>query len=82
MPGLSTTVAEQIEALREVAGDDAVRLIRREPDETIMRIVSGWPGRFDTRRAEQLGFRAESSFDEIVRVHVEDELRGRIGAPA
>jgi len=74
MPGVSATVGEQIAALRAVAGDEAVRRIRREPDETIMRIVSGWPGRFDTRRAHELGFRAETSFEEIVRVYVEDEL--------
>ena len=78
MPGVSVTVAEQIEALRRVAGDGAVRLIRREPDETVMRIVGGWPRNFDTRRAHELGFRAEADFDEIIRVHVEDELGGRI----
>ena len=32
MPGLSATVAEQIEALRRAAGEKAVKLIRREPD--------------------------------------------------
>ena len=76
MPGLSVTVAEQIEALREVAGDAAVRLIRREPDETIERIVAGWPRGFDTARADELGFRAETSFREIIDVYVEDELGG------
>jgi D-erythronate 2-dehydrogenase len=74
MPGVSATVAEQIEALRRVGGDEAVALIRREPDQTIARIVSGWPQRFDARRALELGFRAESSFDEIVRAYVEDDL--------
>lgn len=74
MPGVSATVADQIAALRAVAGDDAVQRIRREPDETVMRIVSGWPARFDARRAQELGFRAERSFEEIVRVYVEDEL--------
>jgi len=74
MPGVSATVGEQIAALRAVAGDDAVRRIRREPDETVMRIVSGWPGSFDTRRARDLGFHAEPSFEEIVRVYVEEEL--------
>lgn len=74
MPGVSATVAEQIEALRKVAGDKAVSLIRREPDETIMKIVAGWPTRFDASRAEGLGFAADKSFEDIIRVHIEDEL--------
>jgi nucleoside-diphosphate-sugar epimerase len=76
MPGVSATVGEEIEALRRVAGDEAVRRIHREPDETIMRIVAGWPRAFDAGRARALGFRADADFDEIVRVHVEDELGG------
>jgi nucleoside-diphosphate-sugar epimerase len=79
MPGVSATVAEQIEALRKVAGEKAVKLIRREPDATIMRIVEGWPRNFDARRALALGFRADASFEEIVRIHVKDELQGRTG---
>ena len=80
MPGVSATVADEIEALRRAAGDDAVRLIRREPDERIMQIVRTWPGRFSAKSADALGFRAEASFDEIVGVYVEDELGGRIEA--
>jgi nucleoside-diphosphate-sugar epimerase len=78
MPGLSATVAEQIEALRRVAGDRAVRLIRREPDESIMRIIETWAPALDASRARRLGFTAETSFDEIIRVHIEDELGGSI----
>ncbi|HTJ58834.1 MAG TPA: D-erythronate dehydrogenase [Devosiaceae bacterium] len=78
-PGLSATVGEEIEALRRVAGDKAVSLIREVPDQTIMSIVSGWARNFDTRRALGLGFRAESSFDDIIRIHIEDELGGRVG---
>jgi nucleoside-diphosphate-sugar epimerase len=74
LPGLSCTVAEQIEALRTVAGNDVVKLIRRENDETIAKIVSGWPRNFDPRRALSLGFKAESSFEDIIRAHIEDEL--------
>ena len=80
MPGVSVTVAEQIAALRSVAGDAVVRLIRREPDETVLRIVAGWPRNFDAQRAHALGFRAESSFEEIIRVYVEDELGGHVPA--
>lgn len=80
MPGLAVTVGEQIEALRRVAGDKAVALIRREPDPVVQAIVAGWPRRFDAARAESLGFKAEASFDEIIRIHIEDELGGKIGA--
>lgn len=78
MPGISATVAEQIEALRQIAGDKAVALIRREPAPEIMRIVSAWPRGFAADRALALGFRAESSFDEIIRIHIEDEMGGEI----
>jgi nucleoside-diphosphate-sugar epimerase len=76
MPGLSATVAEQLEALRRVAGERALRLVRREPDDATMRIVETWAAALDASRAERLGFVAETSFDEIIRVHVEDELGG------
>lgn len=78
MPGLSATVGEQIEALRRVAGDKAVNLIRREPDEMIMRMCAGWAPGFEARRARELGFTAETSFDEIIRVHIDDELGGKL----
>ncbi|MEB3045969.1 D-erythronate dehydrogenase [Rhizobium mulingense] len=78
MPGLSALVSEEIEALRRVAGDKAVALIKRVPDPVIERIVAGWPTRFDAERASSLGFKAETSFDEILKVHIEDELGGRI----
>jgi nucleoside-diphosphate-sugar epimerase len=74
MPGISATVAEQIESLRRVAGDKAAGLIRRAPDPTIMRIVDGWPRNFDAKRALALGFSADKSFDDIIRFHIEDEL--------
>ena len=78
MPGLSVTVAGQIDALRRVAGDKAVRLIRSVPDPSIMAIVAGWPRDFDTNRARSLGFSAETDYEQIVRVHIEDELGGRL----
>ncbi|MBX5227366.1 SDR family oxidoreductase [Rhizobium sp. NLR9b] len=78
MPGLSALVSEEIDALRRVAGDKAVALIKRVPDPVIERIVAGWPTQFDATRASALGFTAETSFDEILQVHIEDELGGRI----
>jgi nucleoside-diphosphate-sugar epimerase len=73
MPGLSAAVGEMIDSLRRCAGQERVKLIRREPDPTIMRIVEGWAQALDASRAEALGFEAEKSFDEIIRAHIEDE---------
>jgi D-erythronate 2-dehydrogenase len=47
MPGVTATVAEEIEALRRVAGDAAVARIRHEPDAAIDAIISTWPKAFD-----------------------------------
>ncbi|QRM30956.1 D-erythronate dehydrogenase [Microvirga sp. VF16] len=78
MPSASVTVGEQIDALRRIAGDQAVARIRHQLDPDIIRFVEGWPRRFDASRAESLGFRAEESFDEIISIYIEDELGGVI----
>jgi nucleoside-diphosphate-sugar epimerase len=81
MPGLSVTVGEQIAALDRVAGKNVVNRIRREPDPIIMKIVEGWPRNFDVREARKVGFTtAEQTFDDIIRLHIEDELGGKIAA--
>jgi nucleoside-diphosphate-sugar epimerase len=78
MPGLTATVGEQIAALKRVAGERVAARIKREPDSFIMGIVDGWPRNFEAKRARQLGFTtAENTFDDIIRIHIEDELGGK-----
>jgi nucleoside-diphosphate-sugar epimerase len=78
MPGLAVTVGEQIAALKKVAGDKVAARIRREPDPFIEQIVAGWPRKFAAKRAQDLGFRPDQSFEDIIRIHIEDELGGRV----
>ncbi|MEC9368436.1 MAG: D-erythronate dehydrogenase [Pseudomonadota bacterium] len=78
LPGVSATVGDEIAALRRFAGDKAAKLIRRQADPAVEKIISGWPREFDTRRALELGFRAEATIDDIIRVHIEDELGSKI----
>jgi nucleoside-diphosphate-sugar epimerase len=78
MPGLAVTVGEQIAALRNVAGDRVVARIRRLPDPFVESIVAGWPRKFTPTRALELGFKADASFEEIIRIHIADELGGKI----
>jgi len=80
LPGCAVTVGEQIAALRRIAGDKVASRIVRKPDPFVQRIIAGWPRRFDTKRARDLGFEAEDSFEDIIRVHIEDELGGMLPA--
>jgi nucleoside-diphosphate-sugar epimerase len=80
MPGVCCTVAEQIDALSRIAGAKVAARIRREPDELVMRIVGGWAERIDAKRAHELGFTTEATFDDIIRAHIEDELDGKIAS--
>jgi D-erythronate 2-dehydrogenase len=76
MPGVCCTVAEQIASLRRIAGERVAGRIRRATDPLVARIVAGWPQRMDARHARELGFAAESSFDEIVRIHIDEDRAG------
>jgi nucleoside-diphosphate-sugar epimerase len=76
MPGVCCTVAEQIAALRRIAGERVAARIRREHDPLVARIVDGWPQRIAAQRARELGFKAEGSFDEIVRIHIDEDRGG------
>jgi nucleoside-diphosphate-sugar epimerase len=76
MPGVACTVAEQIAALKRIAGERVTARIRREHDPLVARIVAGWPQRIEARRARDLGFVAETSFEDIIRAHIDDELDG------
>ena len=79
LPGLAITVGGMIDALERVAGPKSTDLIEEKSDPVIESIVANWPRQFDASRATELGFTAESSFEEIIQVHIEDELGGQLG---
>ncbi len=80
LPGVGVTVGEQIAALERIAGPRVTALIRDEPDPFVWSLVENWPTRFEAKRSRDLGFTAESTFDEIIHAHIEDELGGKIPA--
>ncbi|GGE12624.1 NAD-dependent epimerase [Aureimonas endophytica] len=82
MPGVAVSVAEEIAALGRVAGEAPLALIRDAPDPAVWAIVRNWPTRFAATRARDLGFAAETSFEEIIRIHIADELGGVVPRPA
>jgi nucleoside-diphosphate-sugar epimerase len=78
LPGITLTVADMTAALERIAGERVARRVRFEPDAAIEKIVSGWPTRFDSQRARQLGFHADNNIEEVLNAFIEDDLKGRI----
>ena len=75
MPGLSATVQEQIESLKRISGNKIVKLIKHKADDDIQKIVGSWAKDLEASRAKKLGFKAETNFDEIIKVYIEEDLR-------
>ncbi|GAA2006778.1 NAD-dependent epimerase/dehydratase family protein [Microbacterium ulmi] len=73
LPALTTTPRDMVRALDSVA-PGASALIDWDVDPSIMSIVSTWPARLVTERAEGLGLRPAASFGEIVREYVDSPL--------
>ncbi|MDG4886826.1 D-erythronate dehydrogenase [Mesorhizobium sp. WSM4887] len=76
MPGVYCTVGEQIDAMARVAGPQYLRFVRDEIDPTIEGIVSTWPRGYLATRAQELGFKGDADFDEIIRIYIEEEMPG------
>jgi D-erythronate 2-dehydrogenase len=72
LPGVGVSVGDQIDALARLAGNEVAARILPEPDEAVAAIVAGWPTRFEAKRSRDLGFKAETSFDEIIQAHIDD----------
>jgi nucleoside-diphosphate-sugar epimerase len=74
LPGFSVAVGEMAAAVRRAAGEAAYARIRWQPDPQIQQIISGWPQVLQARRAEVLGFAADTGIDEAVQAFIEDDL--------
>ena len=75
LPGRTHTIGDMVEAMRRVAGDAPVNLIRWEPDEDVQKIVLGWKGLFNPQKALGLGFIADDSFEDNIRFFLEDDIQ-------
>jgi len=75
LPSLDATVQDMADALRRVAGEEAYRRIKWQPDPMIQKIVDGWPRKLASTRAKAMGFATDSSVDALIEAHIEDDIR-------
>lgn len=67
LPGITANVAQMLQALKEVGGQEALDLVKREDASVeIKAMLDSWPIRFDCSKAEGLGYVADGSFKEAV----------------
>jgi nucleoside-diphosphate-sugar epimerase len=67
LPGLTATPAQMLDSLERLAGSAVRSRVRSEVDDRTTRVVSTWPGAFDTRRAISAGFAADADIDTLIR---------------
>jgi nucleoside-diphosphate-sugar epimerase len=72
LPSLTVTVAEMLTALEQVGGLRARQCVRFRADETVQRIVGGWPACFTSERAARLGLKADPDFRSVIEQYVRD----------
>jgi D-erythronate 2-dehydrogenase len=70
LPAMTTTVGAMADALNSIAGRAVFERIKWQKDPAIERIVSTWPARISSPRANALGLQANASFEEIIRAHI------------
>jgi len=75
LPSLDATVQDMADALRRVAGEEAYRRIKWQPDPMIQKIVDGWPRKLASTRAKAMGFTTDPSIDALIEAHIEDDIR-------
>jgi D-erythronate 2-dehydrogenase len=72
LPAITTTVGEMAQALERVAGPAATALIDWQPDARVAAIVTSWPSRIASRRAQALGLLPDADFETIIRDYVRE----------
>lgn len=72
LPGISVTVQQMLHSLERIVGKEPLTRIQFKPDPSIHRIVSSWPKVADNTGALQLGFKADSHFDEFITQYIRD----------
>ena len=75
LPSLTVTAAEMVEAVNSLDFPGARGRICWERDDQLQAVVDGWPSFLVSDEASRLGIRSDANLMDILRAHVEDEIR-------
>ncbi|CAF9915464.1 hypothetical protein IMSHALPRED_002613 [Imshaugia aleurites] len=72
IPGVTVTIREMLDALKAVAGDEALKLVEEKRDKATEKIVLSWPTRLDISRAKALGFAEDGTLANTIKEYIDD----------
>lgn len=75
LPGRTDTIGEMVDAMTRVAGPEPATRITWERDDWIEGIVRQFRAHLNPRKALDLGFTADSGFEDNIRFFLEDDIR-------
>jgi nucleoside-diphosphate-sugar epimerase len=67
LPALTLTVADIIDGVRRVGGDEAANRIKVVPDPSLVKLLRGIPPRYSAQRASALGFPIPPDIDGVIK---------------
>ncbi|WP_293730454.1 D-erythronate dehydrogenase [uncultured Actinobacillus sp.] len=74
LPGFSVTVKQMLSDLSQIKGEEILKHIRFEFDESINNIVASWPAKIDNTQALALGFNVDSNFQSVIQQFIEYDM--------
>lgn len=66
LPGIGVTVQDMMDSLARVGGQDKLKYLSEEENPALKSILYSWPSLFNNKRALDLGFTRDTSFDDVV----------------
>ena len=72
LPGITVSVRQMLDALKDVGGDEALSLVEEKKDEATQRIVESWPPRLDPSKAKALGYVDDGPLKRTLQEYLED----------
>jgi nucleoside-diphosphate-sugar epimerase len=73
LPGITVSVKQGVEALRRIAGGEVAARVVFKPIERIQKMIVTFPARFKTPRAVEMGFKADTDMDSIIKAYIAAE---------
>lgn len=82
VPGIGVSIQDMLDSLARIGGEDKLALVEEKEEPELKRILCSWPALFDNKKAIDLGFVRDTTFDEIAKDYQETLQKSRAASEA